>query len=104
MIRRPPRSTLFPYTTLFRSEIKLRPIPLEERRVPPPLFLRQDVHLALKLGVRRDRARLGQHHPPLDLVLLHPPPQQPPRVPPPPPLPHPSEHPPPRAHPLLFRP
>src|SRR2546426_2279209 len=61
MIRRPPRSTLFPYTTLFRSEIKLRPIPLEERRVPPPPFLRQDVHLALKLGVRRDRARLGQH-------------------------------------------
>src|SRR3712207_7850220 len=24
MIRRPPRSTLFPYTTLFRSEVKLR--------------------------------------------------------------------------------
>src|SRR4051812_49664258 len=24
MIRRPPRSTLFPYTTLFRSSIKLR--------------------------------------------------------------------------------
>src|SRR5256885_10049657 len=24
MIRRPPRSTLFPYTTLFRSEIPLR--------------------------------------------------------------------------------
>src|SRR2546426_9168793 len=24
MIRRPPRSTLFPYTTLFRSRIKLR--------------------------------------------------------------------------------
>src|SRR5256885_10297192 len=27
MIRRPPRSTLFPYTTLFRSE-KVMPIPL----------------------------------------------------------------------------
>src|SRR5947208_7909823 len=26
MIRRPPRSTLFPYTTLFRSEIRL-PVP-----------------------------------------------------------------------------
>src|SRR2546430_10450094 len=24
MIRRPPRSTLFPYTTLFRSELRLR--------------------------------------------------------------------------------
>src|SRR5258708_13915416 len=29
MIRRPPRSTLFPYTTLFRSRIKR---PLEQRR------------------------------------------------------------------------
>src|SRR5438034_3329914 len=29
MIRRPPRSTLFPYTTLFRSEA---PVPLVERR------------------------------------------------------------------------
>src|SRR2546422_6385366 len=27
MIRRPPRSTLFPYTTLFRSEQKLVPSP-----------------------------------------------------------------------------
>src|SRR3712207_7539190 len=28
MIRRPPRSTLFPYTTLFRSHVRLRPEPL----------------------------------------------------------------------------
>src|SRR2546421_9557608 len=27
MIRRPPRSTLFPYTTLFRSEIKISELP-----------------------------------------------------------------------------
>src|SRR2546426_5622920 len=27
MIRRPPRSTLFPYTTLFRSEERVRPHP-----------------------------------------------------------------------------
>src|SRR3989475_6188061 len=27
MIRRPPRSTLFPYTTLFRSEVHDLPIP-----------------------------------------------------------------------------
>src|SRR3712207_8740180 len=26
MIRRPPRSTLFPYTTLFRSELEPRPV------------------------------------------------------------------------------
>src|SRR3712207_7293921 len=37
MIRRPPRSTLFPYTTLFRSEDRRRPRPhlREPRRVPP---------------------------------------------------------------------
>src|SRR3712207_9504194 len=28
MIRRPPRSTLFPYTTLFRSELHARPVVL----------------------------------------------------------------------------
>src|SRR5438270_9827357 len=31
MIRRPPRSTLFPYTTLFRSRIALRAFGLEQR-------------------------------------------------------------------------
>src|SRR3712207_8822955 len=31
MIRRPPRSTLFPYTTLFRSEAVRRPQPGEDR-------------------------------------------------------------------------
>src|SRR3989442_6344347 len=31
MIRRPPRSTLFPYTTLFRSEVKQRDEVLQER-------------------------------------------------------------------------
>src|SRR2546429_9417162 len=40
MIRRPPRSTLFPYTTLFRSRtgIRHRPVRLRvriARRVPP---------------------------------------------------------------------
>src|SRR2546422_6344515 len=36
MIRRPPRSTLFPYTTLFRS--LRRPRPGEPRRHPGPLL------------------------------------------------------------------
>src|SRR3712207_7993113 len=31
MIRRPPRSTLFPYTTLFRSELDGDPPPFEDR-------------------------------------------------------------------------
>src|SRR5438045_5134677 len=30
MLRRPPRSTLFPYTTLFRSDVKARQIDLAE--------------------------------------------------------------------------
>src|SRR6478672_13085949 len=37
MIRRPPRSTLFPYTTLFRSARQARPLP---RRLPPCPALR----------------------------------------------------------------
>src|SRR5438132_7252063 len=39
MIRRPPRSTLFPYTTLFRSRVRLwaRPdLGVVERQVEPP--------------------------------------------------------------------
>src|SRR2546429_5661567 len=37
MIRRPPRSTLFPYTTLFRSHVRsgLRPVGHEPDGVPP---------------------------------------------------------------------
>src|SRR5688572_31374559 len=36
MIRRPPRSTLFPYTTLFRSRIRYGPS--TRRRLPEPAF------------------------------------------------------------------
>src|SRR5256885_9761183 len=35
MIRRPPRSTLFPYTTLFRSLLVLLQLLLERRRASP---------------------------------------------------------------------
>src|SRR2546421_8203027 len=34
MIRRPPRSTLFPYTTLFRSELSNDPHPASSQRSP----------------------------------------------------------------------
>src|SRR6185503_4724408 len=53
-----------------RAEVKLRPVALEERRMPPAFFLRQDVHLALELRVRGDRAGLRQHLPSLDLLSL----------------------------------
>src|SRR3712207_7373723 len=32
MIRRPPRSTLFPYTTLFRSVVKIRAVARDEEK------------------------------------------------------------------------
>src|SRR2546430_2911912 len=38
MIRRPPRSTLFPYTTLFRSFSWRAPRQREKAEVPYPLF------------------------------------------------------------------
>src|SRR5438128_8401462 len=67
-----------------RPKIKLRPVPVEERRVPPPLVLAQHIHLRLELLVGFDRVRLGQHLPPLHLVLVDPPQQGPdvlPRLP-----------------------
>src|SRR2546425_9583682 len=53
MIRRPPRSTLFPYTTLFRSPVAAPP----RAREPP----RGRGHAAL-LGAG-NRAHCRQHHP-----------------------------------------
>src|SRR5437867_8888637 len=81
-----------------RPEVKLRPIPVEKRRVPPSLVLRQYVHLRLELPVRRDRPRLGQHLPPLHFLLVHPPQQRPDVVPRPPPLQEPAEPLPPPHH------
>src|SRR5881394_3932296 len=53
-----------------RPEVELRPVALEERGMPPALFFRENVDLCLKVRVRLDRARLGQHHAALDLILL----------------------------------
>src|SRR3712207_8133439 len=36
MIRRPPRSTLFPYTTLFRSQKECCVLPLKHQALRPP--------------------------------------------------------------------
>src|SRR3712207_7031824 len=48
MIRRPPRSTLFPYTTLFRSA------PLDEHRVGPLQVRAQgSLHRGAELGITR---------------------------------------------------
>src|SRR5262245_4678289 len=76
----PARQRAHPRPVL-RPKIKLRPVPVEQRRVPPPLLLRQHVHFRLELLVRLDRPRLRQHLPPLHFVLVHPPQQRPDVVP-----------------------
>src|SRR3989442_6698769 len=59
----PPRRQLHRPRHVRRPQVKLRPIAFEKRRVPTSLLLRQHVHLALKLRVRRDALRLRQHPP-----------------------------------------
>src|SRR5688572_31808008 len=75
MIRRPPRSTLFPYTTLFRSAFApTRPIP---QPLPPhvkarlnaraeaqesKLFTVAVVSLVLPFGLDRKSTRLNSSH------------------------------------------
>src|SRR6476469_6185792 len=49
-------------------EVELRTIVGEERRVTAALVLRQDVDLRGELGVRGDRARLGQNLATLDFL------------------------------------
>src|SRR5207245_803499 len=63
------------------AEVKLRPVPREERRVPSAFFLGEHVHLALELGVRGDRARFGEHLPALHFFPLGAPQQHPDVVP-----------------------
>src|SRR3712207_9429197 len=76
MIRRPPRSTLFPYTTLFRSLIRFSTGQLREasRNFAPTLL--QDAFLPIegvllecRLGVER-RVDHAQHQPELGFRIL----------------------------------
>src|SRR3712207_7119947 len=63
MIRRPPRSTLFPYTTLFRSRADGR---VHERVAEHGALAADPVH------VRRTRVRVAVHaQRPLGLVVGH---------------------------------
>src|SRR3712207_2600273 len=61
MIRRPPRSTLFPYTTLFRSPGAAGRGAARARHVPPPLLAAAPPAPDRRLGGRgrRDRPRGG---------------------------------------------
>src|SRR5690348_18016811 len=64
MIRRPPRSTLFPYTTLFRSRRRHWPAP---RRVPPESAAERH-----RAGCPRDRksTRLNSSHPSISYAVF----------------------------------
>src|SRR2546425_7292890 len=48
MIRRPPRSTLFPYTTLFRSPEDIRPV---QNILVPPAFQIRHAPLKIQLDI-----------------------------------------------------
>src|SRR3712207_8327681 len=65
MIRRPPRSTLFPYTTLFRSTIA-HTLGVTDAAGAPPLGrlvqILQDRHLLLILDKDRKSTRLNSSH------------------------------------------
>src|SRR2546422_8213266 len=59
MIRRPPRSTLFPYTTLFRSGLSSR-LPLPQ--AAPPLSFRMEAGVPARLTRSQPRRRRSEEH------------------------------------------
>src|SRR5256885_3848553 len=56
MIRRPPRSTLFPYTTLFRSKPAVAALPLHDEAIP---------RLAIRARLQREVAVVAEDESPL---------------------------------------
>src|SRR5262245_63771724 len=56
MIRRPPRSTLFPYTTLFRSHLQ-SPAGVQDRHRPGPV-----VAAGLRVDLGRPRPLRSEEH------------------------------------------
>src|SRR3712207_8520938 len=69
MIRRPPRSTLFPYTTLFRSRAagrradRARHLTTDgDALAPRHLEVRDRLHQGARVGVDRKSTRLNSSH------------------------------------------
>src|SRR3989442_11727335 len=63
MIRRPPRSTLFPYTTLFRSlQPELPAVEQARQRVVGGVVVHAGFHLAQLRQVDRKSTRLNSSH------------------------------------------
>src|SRR5260221_7344199 len=102
MIRRPPRSTLFPYTTLFRSLLRIgggqhelqvfgRLLQrLEHRSEEHTSELQSHSDLVCRLLLEKKTAHLPT--PPTPPPPLPPSPPTHPPSPPPPPPPHPARH------------
>src|SRR5438876_2643703 len=70
MIRRPPRSTLFPYTTLFRSVLSVRPAGACR---PAPSHERQDddaLHYTRRSREDRKSTRLNSSHPSISYAVF----------------------------------
>src|SRR5690349_22217837 len=65
MLRRPPTSTLFPYTTLFRSARRLRGRPRRPRAVRA---LGDDLAASAHAGARRSEEHTSELQPRRDLV------------------------------------
>src|SRR2546429_1143687 len=62
MIRRPPRSTLFPYTTLFRSVLALLDQQRRARGVGEVRVRQPDRAAGAQVGVDRKSTRLNSSH------------------------------------------
>src|SRR3712207_6948847 len=72
MIRRPPRSTLFPYTTLFRSDPGLAPLGTDDEaagRPPSPFRIALARHLESAERWMRAGDKTGDVHQPSDMAL-----------------------------------
>src|SRR2546430_7673910 len=64
MIRRPPRSTLFPYTTLFRSDRIRHPADIEPGEIEVPIVAihRKEREVLAPVGGDRKSTRLNSSH------------------------------------------
>src|SRR2546430_11887667 len=73
MIRRPPRSTLFPYTTLYRPSPRPEPGPDRghPRRDPGAALAGHDLHADDRRGVPAARPAPGRGRPVLPRVVDH---------------------------------
>src|SRR5438876_2649155 len=69
MIRRPPRSTLFPYTTLFRSVVPPIAPPRPDGRAQFATITERDAEMLKKMGDRKS-TRLNSSHPSISYAVF----------------------------------